>query len=221
MSSLRAATVLFSALTLTSAGCHGRYRRAAPDIGSAKLDVVIAAQPTIAGADLSSMEAPETAADVVTLGTEIATAALAVKVATILNKAVDPEAVEGALTKGIVEKAERRPPPYSVSEKKGKADLEITITGYGLSVSGGVPAVWLTTSSAIYERDGDRVYRASERCETELPTLLPIALPGQVGELQAMASLAELKPAQLEALLGALAETCGKKVAKELVQHAK
>jgi hypothetical protein len=41
-----------------------------------------------------------------------------------------------------------------------------------------------------------------------------------VGELQAMASLAELKPKEIEAVLGALAVTCGKKVAAELVKHA-
>jgi hypothetical protein len=204
----------------TSAGCHRRYKNAAPELGSVQLNVKLDVQPSIAGAELSDVKVPEDSADAVALGAEIATAALSIKVAKILTKAVDPAAVEAALTKGVVDKTARRPPPYAVSEAKGKGDLEVTVTGYGVSVQGGSPSVWISTQTAIYERDGDKVYRASETCSTDLPGLLPMALPGRVGELQAMASLAELKPKEIEAVLGSLAVTCGKKVAAELVKHA-
>ncbi len=203
-------------LLVATTGCHARYRRNADSRGRVRVTVQTPDAAVVAGGRGDPV-AQAAAGDVVGAGVEVATVMLGIKAQKKLNRGTDPVETRDALAAGVLEGAQDQPLPYKVGEK-GRSELVITIDDWGLDASSGTPMAYLDTRSAIYNKDGKVVYRASERCERTLGQGMQIPLEG-VDELAAMQQLADMKPQQMHRVLGALTEQCSAQIARELATH--
>lgn len=197
-------------------GCRARYKKNAESLGKVRVTVQAADGPVVNSGGGDPVGAA-VEGDVVGAGVEAATVVLSMRAQKKLTRGVDPTETRDALAAGVVDNAQDQNLPYKVGET-GRSELVITIDDWGLDASTGTPMAYLQTSSAIYNKQGKVVYRASETCQRTIGQGMQIPVEG-VAELTAMQTLADMKPKQMRRVLTALTEQCSEQIARELATH--
>lgn len=223
MPSLAQKTVLAVAIAAL-AGCHPRYKKLAPTIGSVRPAVAQPGAPTL---ELGPAATPEATGNVVTdvvdAAVAVGTISQAPKAHGVLRRAVQPEAVAAALEASLMASPMEAALPHKIGPK-GKHVMQVTVNDYGIDVSGGAPVFFTTVSVRIdRKRDGKRVYRASTTCTeplTDIPDI-PLATVQKFQTLQGLSEVAALTPEELEAIALKGIDRCGQRVVERMVRHAR
>ena len=215
---------LLALALLTLTGCHARYKQLAPRIGGVRPAVSVPGAPSL---HLGQAAVPEVGSgnpveDVVDAAVAVGTLAQAPKANGVLRRAVSPEAVAEALEASLLDAPLAGALPHAI-KPDGKHVMQVTVTDYGVDVSGGVPTFFTSVSVRIdRKRDGKRVYRATTTCSepiTDMPSV-PLATVQKFQSLQGLGEVAALTPDELNAIAMAGIDRCGQRVVERMVRHA-
>ena len=220
----RCRMLLLVAALVGLTGCHARYKKMSPHIGSVQPLVGDPGEPVVDVRGMGDTDSGgsliEDAIDVV-VGVGVATKATRVEAR--LQRAVDPEQVAAALESSILEAPSRRRLPHRISPQ-GRHHMQLEIVDYGIGVSSRGPVVQTTIQVRIdRKRDGRRVYRASTTCAEPLARMSDIVIPGvdQLQTLHALAAVQEMNRKGLRKATLRGVQLCGEQVVDNMVRHAR
>lgn len=204
-------------------GCHARYKKLAPSIGSVRPTVAQPGAPTLS---LGSAATPEVSGDViedvVDAAVAVGTITQAPKAQGVLRRAIQPEEVAAALEASLMQSPMEAALPHKIGPN-GKHVMQVRVNDYGVDVSGGAPVFFTSVSVRIdRKRDGKRVYRATTTCTeplTDMPDI-PLATVQKFQALQGLSEVAALTPEELEAIALTGIERCGQRVVERMARHA-
>jgi len=204
------------------AGCHGKYKKAAPALGSVH---------PIVGVDGTAevwMDAEEAAGP--TSNPAIGISQLVVgavlykrgaRVENVLTDRVAPADIQAEAIAGVSEGAESPPLPFMVDDE-GVHPLLITVERYGVVVEDGLPSVASELSFELYDADsGERLYRADHRCVTPFHRVdIPDVPMLGVHELVAMKQLDKMSGKKLSEAVSWQVRACAEEAARQMAVHA-
>jgi hypothetical protein len=223
MPSLVRSTML-AAVLISLTGCHARYKKMAPRIGSVR---PVVATPSAPSLNLGSAVAPSVGTGTVVGDVvEVVVAAGAVtqgpKAHAKLRRAVKPDDVAAALQAALMEAPGEAAVPHAIGSN-GKHVMRVEVTDYGIDVSSGAPEFFTSVSVRIdRKRDGKRIYRASTTCTESIGSMpnIPISAVEKLQTLQGLAEVTSLTNKELRAIAMNGIERCGERVVERMVRHA-
>ncbi|MBM4365839.1 MAG: hypothetical protein FJ102_06455 [Deltaproteobacteria bacterium] len=208
------ATLLLLPLLL---GCHAKFKKYAPTLGSVRSQVVDTGVPYVSlGATyVGGPPVLEVASAVV----NTVQAVRSIEQTDRIARAVDPNAVANSLVEGVRDTLGSGP-PFAFTDSPDAPLLQITVESYGLFVPYiGAPGVFTYNLGVhIYTREGERVYTNSVECATDAgagePVERVLAVVDNVAKLDSMSD-AEINDAFVQ-----IGRYCGSVLVQEMRQHA-
>lgn len=201
------------------AGCHAKFKREAPTLGSVRTQVVTTGGPYVelghvAVATDNALIAA--AATVVNVVQDVKGMDLADRIA----GAVDVQAVNRAFNDGVAQTLQAGPPFAYTDAPDAPATLQVEVLSYGLYVPAiGAPGVFTYDIRVrIYKRDGERVYKARHSCEVGAGT--PGIPETVLGVVNNFAEMKEMSDAEIQQSFATLAAYCGQTFVVRMRRHA-
>jgi hypothetical protein len=196
------------ALGLALAGCHAKFKKAAPTLGAVRPQLVsVAAGPSVAlGSSGSAV-------------LDVVNGIRSLDVAEKLARGVRLEQVNDAFQASLSDTLGDGP-PFGLTGDKKAPTLQIEVVNYGLSIPqmGGPAAFVYDVRVRIYREDGERVYSSSLSCGTGVDGANTIS---QVLDTRDnMGNVLEMRKKEIQAAFDAAGEACGRDLVLLMRKHA-
>ena len=193
---------------LGAAGCHAKFKKAAPTLGAVRPQVVsVAAGPSIAIGSTGS-------------GVIDAVNGLrSIDVAEKLSRQVRLEQVNDAFQAGLAETLADGP-PFGLTNDKKAPTLQVEVENYGLSIPqmGAEAAFVYDLRVRIYRPDGERVYSASLSCGTGVGGANEVS---QIFDARDnLGNVLDMRKKELQAAFDAAGRQCGQDLVTLMRKHA-
>ncbi len=205
---------------LATAGCHAKFKKYAPTLGSVRTQVIVTGGPTV---DLGEMEGSGTGdlGDAVAAVVNVVQAVKEVDLARRIADAVDVRQVNDAMEQSLADTLGSGPPfAWTADEKSAGALLQVEVLSYGLQVPGiGLPGVFTyELRTRIYKPDGERVYSARTECSVDAGD--PKAVSVALGAVNNARQIKEMSDEDIQAAFDSVAAYCGQELVRKMRKHA-
>lgn len=193
-------------------GCHGRFKKHAPDLGSVRGEVITVSGPSVL--------LPRSAGtDVVSVVFDVTQTVREGNIAAHIADKVDPEQVNAAFLAGFQQQLGDGP-PFAYDASAGNV-LQFELVDWGMEMWGfGNPGVYTYTIAVHgYRADGKKIYRSSFSCATDAGTSGWVEMSPFVGADNPN-KIKNLPAEQIQAIFDATAEDCGRQMVRMVRQHA-
>lgn len=195
-------------------GCHAKFKKAAPTLGSVGVQVVTTGAPSV---DLGTIPATNTPIDVIVdVAKEVGENTLEERIA----KAVEVTEVEAAFAQGIAAALGSGPPFAYTDAADAPAKLQVEVTSYGLASAGlGASGEFSYALKArIYRANGERVYKYSTTCT---PGAQDADTAGQIVQaIENVRKIDKMSKAEMNDLFVETARYCGRELVLRMREHA-
>lgn len=218
-----------SLLVLLAPGCHAKFKKEAPTLGSVRTQIVTSGVPyvslghmgnPVSDGNTNTTSAAEVlgalAATAVNINQDIQGAKLAQRIA----GAVQITSVNQAFNQGVARTLGSGPPFAYSDDKSAPATLQIEVLSYGLNVPYiGAPGEFTYDLRVrIYKQNGDRVYRARHSCAVGAGT--PGIAESVLGVVNNIQEVKEMTDAQINDSFAAMADYCATTFVVKMRRHA-
>lgn len=195
-------------LGLLLAGCHAKFKKAAPKLGAVHPQVVSVAQGP-------SVNIGSTGSGIVDLVNGLRSVDVADKIA----RAVKLEQVNDAFRAGLADTLGDGP-PFGLTEESKSPTLQVEVVDYGLSVPqmGGPAAFTYRLRVRIYRPNGERVYSASLSCGSGVGGAN--AISEVLGTRDNMGNVLDMRKKEIQGAFDAAGEQCGRDLVLLMRKHA-
>ena len=203
-------TLLLSLLLV--AGCHARFKKAAPGIGNVRIEVVNLGGP--------SVSLPSSGSDsVVGAVLDVTQAVRAGNIARHIQDKVDPNQVNQAFADGFADGIGSGPPFGYAADAPDLLQYELTGWGMGMTsfTSPGVYFYQLRVRG--YHADGKKFYKSGVTCATNAGTTGWLEL-SPFGPDSNPEKIKNLPPEKVQAIFDATAKDCATQALLLLRKHA-
>ncbi len=206
MSRMLLAAVALSLFT----GCHGRFKRAAPDIQAVRAQVISDHGPSVNLGGGQSDFAP-------IIG--IVQGVNAVEIERKLNRSVNPDQMNAAFQEGLATGLAGGP-PFRLTDREKAPLLQVEVVDYGIEVPElGVQGVFnYDLKVRLYDRDGRRVYKTRVSCES--PVGDPKGISRALGTVNNAKQVDEMRRKEIQAAFDEAAWMCGSELVTKMRKHA-
>jgi hypothetical protein len=204
---MRAGWVVLAAATVL-AGCHAKFKKAAPTLGAVRPQVVsVAAGPSIMLGGTGSAVL------------DVVNGIRSIDVAEKLARQVRLEQVNDAFQAGLADTLGDGP-PFGLTGDKGAPTLQVEVTNYGMSIPqmGGPGAFVYDLRVRIYRPDGERVYSSSLSCGTAIGGADDLSQI--LNTRDNMGNVLEMRKKEVQAAFDAAGEQCGRDLVLLMRKHA-
>lgn len=216
---LRSVLMLSMIVLPTLTGCHAKFKREAPSIGNARVQVLQIGGPTVqlgyvnASSDIPLLQAAAVVVNVVQV-------ARSIDVAERIAQAVQPDRVGAAFEQGFAETLGNGPPFAYNDADSANATMQIEVLSYGVYVPYlGAPGEFTyDMRMRMYKNDGDRVYSAHHTCTASLGD--PSVAEQVFGVVNNVSELEKMSDAELQATFEGMARWCGEWFVARMRRHA-
>ena len=191
-------------------GCHGRFKRAAPDLDRVRVQVLSEQRPTV-----SVSPGTDEIGAIVSVIQGVALADVEDK----LLRAVDIDKVNGAFELGLDE-ALAGGPPFEITDRSKAPLLQVEVVEYGMEVPQlGVQGRFnYDLKVRLYDRDGRRIYATRVGCD--IPVGDPKGVSKALGTVNNAKQVDEMRRKELQAAFEEAALMCGNDLAAKMRKHA-
>ncbi len=210
---------LFPILVVLLAGCHAKFKREAPSVGNARVQMLQIGGPTVqlgyldTSSDIPLIQAATAVVNVVQ-------AVRSYDVADRIGQAVRPDAVAGAFEQGFAQTLGSGPPFAYNDADEANAVLQIEILSYGVYVPylGAAGEFTYDMRMRMYKSDGDRIYSAHHTCTASLGD--PSVAERVFGVVNNVAELEKMGDSEIQATFEGMARWCGEWFVARMRKHA-
>lgn len=210
-------------LALMAGGCHAKFKREAPTLGSVRTQVITTGGPVVQLGHVPMVgdDSPlGTLANIAAVAVNISQEIKAGDVAGRIGNAVRTEDVNHAFNDGVAQTLQGGPPFAYTDDPNAPATLQVEVLSYGLSVPYlGAPGVFTYDLKVrIYKKDGDRVYKASHACEIGAGT--PGVTESVLGVVNNVKEIKEMSDEEINSAFATMSAYCAQTFVIKMRKHA-
>lgn len=210
---------LLAAALLLSLGCHAKFKKYAPTVGTARVQVITTGGPYVHLGEVNNVNEDGTA-NLVGSVINVVQGVKSINLTQRIADAVKVNDVNAAFQRGLIDTMGVGPPFGLNTDQGTPALLQIELESYGLDVPtlGAAGRFTYTARARVYTAEGKRIYSHRLTCETGVGDPDAAAVVLQV--VNNVKQLKEMSDEQINDTFTAIADYCGGRLVTKMRRHA-